>query len=157
VPSSQQNSPTVTADLRLAGTGRRRFETIKRRLAVLSRFSFVGAAATAVYLIVANAIMATGLLAPGWASLVAYLAGMVFSFLGQSQFTFRSGRVTSGQAARFVVLSACGISISFAGINFLVTYTPVKGLPATLVTAAAIALISFIVMHIWVFRPARRS
>ena len=130
---------------------------MKQRFAALSRFSLVGLGATAIYLIVSNGVVAIGLLSPEWGSLIAYLAGMIFSFLGQSQFTFRAGPVTLDQAVRFSVLSGCGIIISYAGVYFLVKYATVPALPATFLTAGAIALFSFGLMNVWVFKPARRN
>ena len=128
--------------------------TVRQHLASLARFSFVGLLATIVYLIVANVIMVTSVMPPAWASLTAYLSGMVFSFLGQSQFTFRRGRTTFAQAVRFGVLSACGIAISYGGVYGLSSLAKIDGLPATLITAGIIALFSFVMMNIWVFRPA---
>ena len=132
----------------------RSLATVRQRLASLARFSFVGLLATTIYLIVANTIMVSGVMPPAWASLTAYLSGMVFSFLGQSQFTFRRGRATFAQAARFAVLSVCGIATSFGCVYVLSNFANIDGLPATLITAAIIALLSFVMMNIWVFRPA---
>ena len=129
-------------------------ESISGRLATLSRFSFVGVVATVVYVVVANGLIAASLMSAAWASVVAYLAGMIFSFLGQSQFTFRSGTVTSGQIVRYAVLSGGGMTLSYAVIVVLRHGAGVTGPPATVIAAAIIALFSFFVMRAWVFKPS---
>jgi putative flippase GtrA len=144
----------MTTDQRIGVSNMRPIEAIRRRLAALSRFSFVGLVATGVYLVVSNGIMAAGLAAPAWASLIAYFAGMFFSFLGQSQFTFRIGRIIFSQVVRFCVLSAWGIAMSYGFVYALVVYAKFNGLAATIITTGIIALFNFIVMNNWVFRPA---
>jgi putative flippase GtrA len=127
---------------------------ITRHLATLLRFSSVGVIATLVYFAVSNGLIVVGWSTPAWASLFGYFAGMMFSFLGQSQFTFRTGRVTTEQIFCFFVLSTVGISISYGGTYILVTYPSVTNLPATVIVAALIALCSFVIMNIWIFKRA---
>jgi putative flippase GtrA len=146
----------MSTDQRFGGSALRPATAIRQCLAALSRFSFVGLVATGVYLLVSNGIIAAGLMAPAWASLIAYLVGMIFSFFGQSQFAFRSGRITLGQVLRYCLLSAWGIGLSYGCVYVLIHYTKVTELPATIITAGIIALFSFIVMNIWVFKPVRR-
>jgi putative flippase GtrA len=126
-------------------------EPIAHHASALSRFSLIGLLATGVYLVVSNAIIASGLMPSAPASVLAYFAGMFFSFLGQSQLTFRSGKITPRQVLRYCLLSAGGIALSYGTIYVLEKEAGVTGLPATLAAAVAIALFSFMVMRAWVF------
>ena len=119
-------------------------------LALLSRFGIIGVAATLTYLVVANVLIAAGIVAV-YASVLAYLAGMVVSFLGQSKFTFRVGKAERHHFVRFVILSTIGLAVSYGAVRGASTI----GLPAfvgTLATAILIPLLSFVVMKLWVFR-----
>jgi putative flippase GtrA len=126
-----------------------------RHLATLFRFSSVGAIATLVYLVVSNGLIVVSSTTPARASLIGYFAGMVFSFLGQSRFTFRVGRTTTEQFVRFGIMSGLGIAISYGGIHFLVNHSLLQMVPATIVVAVLIAFCSFVVMHAWVFKSAQ--
>jgi putative flippase GtrA len=147
----------MTTDQRFGVSDLRPIEAMRRRLAALSRFSFVGLVATGVYLVVSNGIMAAGLAQPAWASLIAYFAGMFFSFLGQSQFTFRVGPINFIQVVRYCVLSASGIGMSYGFVYALVVYAKLNGLASTIITTGIIALFNFIVMNNWVFKPSREA
>lgn len=119
-------------------------------LAQISRFSLVGVAATLTYLIVGNLVIWADLMAPAWASVLAYLAGMVVSFKGQSRFTFRLQNHRPEHLARFAILSALGLGLSFG----LVQLAESQGLApvfATFGTAIAVPVISYVVMRLWVF------
>jgi putative flippase GtrA len=131
----------------------RALTAINLHFATLLRFSSVGLLATFVYLVVSNGLIVASLARPAWASLFGYLGGMIFSFLGQSQFTFRTSRVTSAQIVRFGILSVVGILISYGGIHVLVNYSMIQTVPATIIVAALIALCSFVIMNVWVFGP----
>jgi putative flippase GtrA len=119
-------------------------------LATLSRFSLVGVAATVTYFAVANTLMASGVIDASVCSVLAYLVGMVVSFLGQSRLTFRVRYRSWRHFVRFVILSAAGLTISYLSV----ICADVIGIPvfwATVATSAAIPALSFTVMHLWVF------
>lgn len=120
---------------------------------LLSRFSLVGLAATAVYFVAANLLMRFGSLAPEVASVIAYLVGMFVSFVGQSRFTFEIPRSTAGQAMRFAVLSVIGLGVSFYSVRLAAGYFGVAPFWGTVATSIFIPAFSFFVMKLWVFKP----
>lgn len=119
-------------------------------LAQISRFTLVGLAATLIYLIVANLVIWADLIPPTWASVLAYLAGMVVSFNGQSRFTFRVKNHRPEHLARFTFLSVLGLGLSF-GLVHLATNQGLAPVFATFGTAIAVPVISYVVMRLWVF------
>ncbi|WP_163266353.1 GtrA family protein [Chelativorans alearense] len=120
-------------------------------LALLSRFSLVGFAATATYLAVSNALMVSGMLEPVTASVLGYVAGMAVSFLGQSGFTFSVHQRTFSQLFRFTLLSVAGIAFSWWSVEFVVHEMRAHPVWGTVATSAFIPLLSFIVMRNWIF------
>lgn len=122
-------------------------------VATASRFSLVGALATATYLIVANALIVFTDMRAASASVIAYCVGMGVSFLGQSRFTFRVTRNTLGQAARFSVLSICGLVISYFSVGIADGKIGVHPFWGTLATAIFVPALSFVIMKFWVFEP----
>lgn len=119
-------------------------------VATLSRFSLVGIAATATYFVVANVLMMLSDTAPQIASVVAYIAGMLVSFLGQSRLTFLVREHSWRHVVRFCILSAAGLATSY----FTVVWAEALDYPpfwATVATSIAIPVLSFVVMKFWVF------
>jgi putative flippase GtrA len=120
--------------------------------AVLSRFTLVGAAATATYLLVANFLMINELTdQPETASIWAYLAGIVVSFVGQSRVTFRLRKTNRGHVARFLTLSLAGLLVSFYSVLGC-RYLGVAVWWGTVATAVLVPIVSFVLMKLWVFR-----
>lgn len=119
---------------------------------LVSRFGIVGILATLTYLIVSNLLIFMGMV-PTVASITAYLAGMIVSFLGQSKFTFKMARTQRHQFVRFCVLSLMGLLISYLTVvaASVANAPPVLG---TIATAALVPALSFVVMKLWVFREA---
>lgn len=124
-------------------------------LALLSRFSLVGLAATATYLVVSNLLMLDASLNPAVASVSGYLAGMAVSFMGQSGFTFSVPQRTVGQLLRFCLLSVIGLAFSWWSMEFVVRGLGANPVWGTVITAVSIPILSFIIMRNWVF--ARRG
>lgn len=116
------------------------------------RFSMVGVLATATYFITANLIMFLGILTPRPASVLAYILGMIVSFTGQSQFSFKVGRVNFRHVTRFVILSILGLLISYFSIVICEDYLDISAVWGTLFTSISIPLLSFIMMKLWVFK-----
>jgi putative flippase GtrA len=119
-------------------------------VATLSRFSLVGIAATGTYFVVANALMMLSDAPAQIASVVAYIAGMLVSFLGQSRLTFLVREHSWRHVIRFCVLSAAGLATSY----FTVVWAEALNYPpfwATVATSIAIPVLSFAVMKFWVF------
>jgi putative flippase GtrA len=129
------------------------FSSLLGLIGLLSRFGVVGLLATLTYLVMANALIYLGALGPGLASVIAYLAGMVVSYLGQSRWTF-NGAGGKREVARFAVLSSAGLLLSYAAPHAALRL----GLPSaagTAIPALAVPLLSFLVMRLWVFGSHR--
>jgi putative flippase GtrA len=117
-----------------------------------SRFSLVGAAATVTYFCVANLLMAITGMQAAHASVAAYLAGMVVSFIGQGRLTFMVRSHSWRQLGRFAALSAVGLAIGWLSVVGVMAagYEPFW---ATVITAISIPVLSFLAMKFWVFAP----
>lgn len=134
-------------------------EVSRGRLSIwqtLSRFSLVGVAATLTYLVVANMLMAFDVFRAEVASVVAYLTGMVVSFSGQSRLTFLVHTPSWGHFARFCVISAAGLLISWISV-VAIEASGFAAFWATLITSVAIPALSFITMKLWVFAPTAKG
>ena len=133
----------------------RRSDASRRLLGLASRFGVVGVAATLTYLAVANLLIHFASVGPGISSVLAYLAGMAVSYIGQSRWTFQ-GAGSEGRLARFVILSLVGLMTSFVAPLAAVRV----GCPAAVGTAVpvlAVPLLSFVAMKWWVFSNSRAS
>lgn len=118
---------------------------------MLSRFSVVGIGATLTYLLVSNLLISLDAVPAAVASLLAYLAGMLVSYLGQSRLTFRVDRHPPAQLARFCVLSIAGIAISYATVAIAEHGLGVAPFWGTVATVVLVPLLSFVLMRAWVF------
>lgn len=118
----------------------------------LARFSTVGLLATACYFALANLFMVVGILAPAAASVTAYLLAMAVSFLGQSRYTF-GAEGNRGEFARFCLLSAVGLAISFGAVR-IAEHVGAPPFWGTLATAMLVPALSFAAMKLWVFAAA---
>lgn len=118
-------------------------------IATISRFSIVGVGATLTYFVVANALILLARMEPVAASITAYLAGMLVSYLGQRRFTF-GVRASWRQSVRFAILSALGLAISWGSVAGAVAlgWPPLWG---TVVTSLLVPVLNFLVMKSWVF------
>ncbi len=125
-------------------------------LGYISRFSVVGVVATAVYFVVANVLISLTLLAPEGASVLAYIAGMIVSFLGQSRYTFKVETNTSVQLVRFCIVSALGMFISWGWLR-ATELLQVSAFWGTVLVSISIPLISFVAMKLWVFQPTTNA
>lgn len=124
--------------------------------ATLSRFSLVGIAATLTYFVVANLLMAATAMEPVFASVLAYLAGMAVSFTGQSRLTFTVKAHSWRHLAKFCVMSAAGLAISWLSV-VAVQAAGQEPFWATVLTSVAIPALSFVVMKLWVFAEPEAS
>lgn len=121
-------------------------------LAVISRFSIIGLLSTIVYFVVANVLIASDVADPPTSSLIAYLFGMVLSFLGQSRITFLLKSNDFRQALRFIIMSAVGLVVSYSSVSVAVHWgiAPSWG---TVATSLTIPVLSFLAMKYWIFGP----
>ncbi len=121
-------------------------------VAVLSRFSLVGAMATLVYFLVANVGLMVTDADAAQISVFAYLVGMIVSYLGQSRVTFQVAGANLSQVMRFCVLSGAGLAISYYAVRFAQFGLGVSPIWGTVAVSLMVPLMSFVVMKLWVFK-----
>ena len=116
----------------------------------VASFAAVGIAASITYLL-ATYCLATQLgVASVPASVLGYLAGIVVSYVGQSQFTFRAG--WSRQAlAKFVAVSLLGIACSIALMHVLHEVWVYPVIYPIMATCVLVPALSFLAMNFYVF------
>ena len=101
-----------------------------RRLAQLVRYGLVSVIATGTSLVVLGALVATRVLTPGWANLVATAVGTVPSFeLNRRWVWHRDGaRSIRAEVVPFAVLSAAGLALSTLAVVAAGRWTTAAGL-----------------------------
>lgn len=121
------------------------------------RFGLVGILATALY-----AVLATVLMQPGWiglppvrASLTAYAAAALFSYLAHKSVTFMSRGRHLTEAPRFLLLTAAGFAVAYGMPALLTDLLDLPGIVPVLVTSIFIPMLNLLVLRHWVF--ARRN
>ncbi|WP_164893037.1 GtrA family protein [Mesorhizobium sp. M7A.F.Ca.US.010.02.1.1] len=123
----------------------------------LARFGLVGIAATILYAALAAAFSKSERLGftPIQASLGAYAAATLFSYLAHKYLTFVSGRSHRTEVPRFLLLAATGFAIAYGAPAFM---TVKLGLPLVipvLITCLLVPAINFFVLDRWVFADRR--
>jgi len=108
--------------------------------------------ATAVYFTVANILILSDMVPAVIASVIAYATGMVVSFIGQSQFTFRVRKHSTGQVVRYLIMSVMGFWVSYASVYLATACFGVRPIWGTAATAISVPALSFLVMKVWVFK-----
>jgi putative flippase GtrA len=89
------------------------------------------------------------------ASVLGYMAGVVVSYVGQSQITFRAG--WSRQAlAKFVAVSLLGIACSIALMHVLHEVWGYPVIYPIIATCLLVPALSFLAMNFYVFIADRR-
>lgn len=125
-------------------------------LAKLLRFGLIGGVSSLLYGVCAWGLIRWLAFSPIAASIAAYLLAIPANFVMQRQFAFRSGGRVQTEAPRFLlvhgtnILGSTGIMHATVDIFHL---DPFLGIVATMMV---IPLLSFMVMHLWVF-PVSRS
>jgi putative flippase GtrA len=126
---------------------------------LLMRFGLVGIAATALY-----AALASVLMSPKWfglsavrASLAAYAAAALFSYLAHKGVTFMSRGRHRAEAPRFLLLTATGLAVAYGAPALLTGMLGLPGIVPVLVTCIAIPVLNLIVLGRWVFAPRTSS
>ncbi|RWM02352.1 MAG: GtrA family protein [Mesorhizobium sp.] len=126
-------------------------------LKLLARFGSVGIVATILYAALVAVFAGSERigLGPVQASLAAYAAAAVFSYLAHKFFTFMSAGSHRTEAPRFLLLTATGLAVAYAAPSLL---TETFGLPLfvpVLLTCLVIPALNFLMLDRWVF--ARRG
>ncbi|RRH97193.1 GtrA family protein [Mesorhizobium tamadayense] len=125
---------------------------------LLARFASVGLVATILYAVLTAVFAGSDWLglAPVEASLAAYAAAALFSYLAHRSFTFMSAGSHRSQGPRFLLLTIAGLAVAYAAPSLL---TVTLGLPLAvpiLVTSLAIPALNLLMLDRWVFAERRR-
>lgn len=124
---------------------------------LLIRFGLVGIAATALY-----ATLATILMNREWfgltavqASLAAYAAAALFSYVAHKSATFMSRGRHRTEAPRFLLLTAMGFAVAYMAPALLTGVLRLPAIIPVLVTCILVPVLNLLVLDRWVF--AQRS
>ncbi|CAH2400024.1 GtrA family protein [Mesorhizobium escarrei] len=131
-------------------------------LKLLARFGLVGIAATSLYAVLAIALVKSKWIGftPVQASLAAYAAAAVFSYLAHKSVTFMSNGSHRSEAGRFVLLTATGFAVAYAAPALLTAKLGLPPIIAILVTCLIIPAVNLLILDRWVFaqrEPSRQS
>jgi putative flippase GtrA len=120
---------------------------------LLMRFGLVGIAATAIYAALAIVFMNrewVGLTAVP-ASLAAYAAAALFSYLAHKSVTFMSDGRHRTEAPRFLLLAATGLAVAYIAPALLTGIFGLPGIVPVLVTCILVPALNLLVLDRWVF------
>jgi putative flippase GtrA len=117
---------------------------------LLMRFGLVGIAATALYAALAVVSMRIGL-PTVQASLAAYAAAALFSYLAHKSVTFMSLGRHRTEAPRFLLLTATGLAVAYLAPALLTGMFGLPGIVPVLVTCILIPALNLLVLDRWVF------
>lgn len=114
------------------------------------RFAAVGFASVGVYFLFLFLLRP---LIPSVAGLAAaaYLGSMVFNFLGQSRFTFRTRSVNRTMLLRYVVMHGVCAGLNSAGMHVLVAVSGFDLWVSQLCVTALVTATSFAMSYLWVY------
>jgi len=126
---------------------------LRAQAARLLRFGLVGGLATLAYAVLAETFAHAGL-DPVTASVAAYLAAGVVSYLGHKRVTFRSGGAHAEELPRFVLTLGLGIAVAAAAPAVLTTWLRPPQVVSTAFTCVAAPLLSYVALSLVVFRTA---
>jgi putative flippase GtrA len=88
---------------------------------------------------------------PVQASLAAYAAAAVFSYLAHKSVTFMSSGPHRSEAARFLLLTATGFAVAYAAPALLTARLGLPPIIAVLVTCLLIPAVNLLMLDRWVF------
>ena len=118
----------------------------------ISRFGFVGVAATAVHVGVGLGLHEGIGMLPFWANLAAFCCALGVSFVGQTRFTFPDSTADHGTFARFTVVAVSGL-----GLNQLIVWVVTSILGRTYELARVVIIltvpaVTFLLLKFWALR-----
>ena len=116
------------------------------------RFSFVGAINTALYFLSTNLIIFFEFASTFVASNISYMACIMISFLGHSNFTFKVKNAEIIHLKRFLALSCFGLLISNSIIFLNTNYFLFSSYLIVSLITITIPIINFFFLKYWVFR-----
>jgi putative flippase GtrA len=122
-------------------------------LKLLTRFGLVGIAATVLYAALAIAFVKWERIGftPVQASLGAYAAAALFSYLAHKSITFMSSGSHRSEAPRFLLLTAAGFAVAYAVPALLTAQLGLPPIIPVLATCLLIPTVNLFVLDRWVF------
>lgn len=120
-------------------------------LALPLRFALVGGITAVLYALGFAGLAELGV-PTAVASVLAYLAAVLFQFTGHRGFTFRADGPVLAMAGRFVVANGAGLTFATVLALWLRDGIGLDALPAGAVVSLSLALLNWVVMRLWVFR-----
>ncbi|WP_292524317.1 GtrA family protein [Mesorhizobium sp.] len=113
----------------------------------------VGIAATSLYAVLAIALVKSKWVGftPVQASLAAYAAAALFSYLAHKTVTFMSNGSHRSEAARFVLLTASGFAVAYTAPALLTAKLGLPPIIAILVTCLIVPAVNLLMLDRWVF------
>lgn len=126
-------------------------------LKLLARFGLVGIAATILYAALVAVLTKSERIGftPAQASLAAYAAATLFSYLAHKSVTFVSGGSHRSEAPRFVLLAAAGLAIAYGAPALLTVKLGLPLIVPVVVTCLLVPAVNFFVLDRWVFAEHR--
>jgi putative flippase GtrA len=116
----------------------------------LARFLVVGAANTAITLVVYATLVRAGV-PPVAASVAAFGAGAVNGFRLNRAWTFRSARRGAGAGGRYLAVAALGAGLNAAGVALAVHAADLPKIAGELVALPPVTAATFALSRGWVF------
>lgn len=123
----------------------------------VTRFVFVGAMASLIYLVVAATLHRY----LGWekfvSSFIAYVVAIPVSFLGHKRVTFRDKGEVNGQAVKFALLQAVNVSVILLAVYVTEPLANIGYWIGLFLGVVLMPVTSFLVMHFFIFISHRRA
>jgi len=123
----------------------------------LVKFLVVGGGSTLLYAAIANGLVYMGGLRAVQASVIAYLAGMVFSYFGHKHVTFHSNGSHGSELPRFIATNALGYAIAYFAPVVLTEHMGFAPAWAFLFVIVAVPVINFCLLTFFVFARGARN
>lgn len=118
------------------------------------RFGLVGGLSTLVHMAVAQGLLASELVALGWANVIGFVTAFFVSFLGHYHFSFQRNTPFLRSMLRYGVIAVMGFAVN----NFvLIGLVALNILPEAVALAIAIIIVplgTFIASRFWGFTAA---
>lgn len=91
---------------------------------------------------------------PVAASALSFCSAFVINYRGNRDLVFRA-KTSNGALARYTILVIANLGLSAGGVALGTDVLALDPLVAKIVTMILVALVNFVVMRLWVFRPSR--
>lgn len=93
---------------------------------------------------------------PVVASALSFSSAFVINYRGNRDLVFRA-KTSSGALVRYTILVIVNLGLSAGGVALGTEVLDLDPLAAKIATMVLVALVNFVVMRLWVFRPDREA